>query len=55
MMKIFKKIKKVKKIQKKSKKNIFTKKFQNFFFPKNIAENYFGPKTFIRGPKMWKF
>ena len=38
MMKIFKKIKKVKKFQKKSKKNIFTKKFQNFFFPKILQK-----------------
>ena len=53
-MKIFKKIKKVQKFKKNQRKIFLPKNFR-IFFPKNIAENYFGPKTFIRGPKMWKF
>jgi len=54
-MKILKKIKKVKNFLKNQRKIFLPKNFRIFFFPKNIAENYFGPKTFIHGPKKWKF
>ena len=39
----------------KSKKNIFTKNFRIFYFSQNYCRILFLPKTFINGPKKWKF
>ena len=55
MMKMFKKIKKSEKPSKNQRKIFLQKNFRIFYFSQNYCRILFLPKTFINGPKKWKF
>ena len=52
---MFKKIKKSEKPSKNQRKIFLQKNFRIFYFSQNYCRILFLPKTFINGPKKWKF